>query len=275
MTQATQLSAQQGTTPGTNQRMWGLDSPQMDIDAAHLVVGAEGTVRIPLPAYLIEHEQGLVLFDTSMNPLVCDNPGLVYEEGRPERDMIIGNPEQRIDRQLAKLGYRPEDITHVILSHTHSDHAGGLYLFPQAKFFAGPGELQWQAGHGPSTSHLFNPTDFSDEVKGFDWNTVQAPSHDLFGDGSIIMHHTPGHTPGELSALVRLPSQNIILTGDTVHLREAVEWDEVDPSDWDYDEERASIAKLKHLRDTEQASLWIAHDPRDWEDFGGPLQEIV
>lgn len=274
MTQAIPMTTSAGKAPATSLRMWGLDSPKMRIDAEHLVVGAEGTVEIPLPAYLIEHEQGLVLFDTGMNPLVCEDPALVYGD-RPETSMIIGNPEQRLDRQLAKLGYRPEDITHVLLSHTHSDHAGGLYLFPQAQFFAGPGELQWASGHGPATAHLFNPTDLSDEVMAFNWNTVSAPEHDLFGDGSIVLHHTPGHTPGELSALVRLPSQNIILTGDTVHLREAVEWDAVDPSDWDYDEERKSIAKLKDLRDTQDARLWIGHDPRDWEDFGGALQELV
>ena len=156
MTQATHLAAPSGKSPAANIRMWGLDAPKMDIDAAHLVVGAEGTVRIPLPAYLIEHEQGLVLFDTSMNPLVCDDPALVFGD-RPETSMIVSNPDQRIDRQLAKLGYRPEDITHVVLSHTHSDHAGGLYLFPQAKFFAGPGEFQWAAKPGPESAHLLTP----------------------------------------------------------------------------------------------------------------------
>lgn len=273
MLEASARIASAGTARSTNIRMWGLDSPKMHIDAEHLVVGATGTVDIPLPAYLIEHEQGLVLFDTGMNPLVCEDPALVYGD-RPETSMISGTPEQRIDRQLAKLGYRPEDITHVVLSHTHSDHAGGLYLFPQAQFYAGPGELQWASGHGPATAHLFNPTDLSEEVMGFNWNTVQAPVHDLFGDGAIQIHHTPGHTPGELSALIRLPSQNLILTGDTVHLREAVEWDEVDPSDWDYGEGRASIIKLKEIRDAEDARLWIAHDPRDWEDFGGALREL-
>jgi N-acyl homoserine lactone hydrolase len=244
----------------------------MNIDAAHLVVGAEGTVSIPLPAFLIEHEQGLVLFDTSMNPLVCDDPALVFGD-RPETAMIESNPEQRIDRQLAKLGYRPEDITHVVLSHTHSDHAGGLYLFPRAKFYIGPEEFRWAADPG-ETAYLFQPSDLSDEVKEFDWHDVDPLGTDLFGDGAINILHTPGHTPGELSALVRLPSQNIVLTGDTVHLREAMEWDEVDPSDWDYEAARKSITTLKNLQEDEQAKVWIAHDPRDWDDFGGPLSAI-
>ncbi|WP_205739805.1 N-acyl homoserine lactonase family protein [Georgenia sp. SYP-B2076] len=260
-------------TPTTAARLWALDAPRMNIDAAHLVVGAEGTVSIPLPAFLIEHEQGLVLFDTGMSPLVCEDPALVFGD-RPETAMIESNPEQRIDTQLGRLGYRPEDITHVVLSHTHSDHAGGLYLFPQAKFYIGPEEFRWARGTTNQTDHLFNPADLNDEVKEFDWHEVGPQGLDLFGDGAINVLHTPGHTPGELSSLVRLPSQNIVLTGDTVHLREGMEWDEVDPSDWDYDEARRSIAALKNLQETERAKVWISHDPRDWEDFGGPLKAL-
>lgn len=257
----------------TSLRMWGLDSPKMNIPAEHLVVGGEGLVNIPLPAYVIEHEQGLVLFDTGMDPRVCEDPALVYGD-RPETSMIKGNPEQRIDRQLEKLGYRTQDVTHVVVSHMHADHAGGLHLFPQAKFYVGPGELAWATNPGQETEHLFNPADFNEEVLGFDWTVVQTPVFDLFGDGAIQIHHMPGHTPGQLCALVRLPSQNIVLTGDTVHLREALEWDEVDPSDWDYDVARASITKLKDLGIAEDAKLWVAHDPRDWEEFGGPLKEL-
>jgi glyoxylase-like metal-dependent hydrolase (beta-lactamase superfamily II) len=258
----------------TATRLYGLDSPHMRIDAATMVIGAEGEVTIPMPAYLIEHEQGLVLFDTSMNPAVCDDPASVFGDS-PVADMIISNPEQRLDRQLALLGYRPEDVTHVILSHTHADHAGGLFMFPDAQFHIGPGEFRWAANPREDSAHLFAPSDLTRVVKEYSWNTVDAPSQDLFGDGAIVIHHTPGHTPGELSALVRLPSQNIVLTGDTVHLREALEWDAPDPKDWDFDAARASIATLKRLQIEEQARIWIAHDERDWADFGGPRHPLV
>ena len=67
----------------TANRMWGLDAPKMRIDAAHLVFGGEGTVDIPLPAHVIEHERGLVLFDTGMNPVVNEDPRLLFGD-RPE-----------------------------------------------------------------------------------------------------------------------------------------------------------------------------------------------
>jgi N-acyl homoserine lactone hydrolase len=253
----------------TARRLWALDAPRMTLDAGELVLGAEGSVTIPLPGHLIEHERGLILFDTSMNPLVCDDPRLVFGD-TPVVSMIDAHPEQRIDRQIRLLGFEPSDVTHVILSHTHCDHAGGLYLFPQAKFYAGPGEFEWAANPPAELRHLFLPEDYmSHTVQAFGWNTVSSPVTDLFGDGAIQIYHLPGHTPGELSVLVKLPSQNIVLTGDTVHLREAVQWEAPDPSDWDHDIARESIRKLKQLTAENNAAMWISHEPRDWEDFGG------
>lgn len=255
-------------------RLWGLDSPTMDIDAAHLVIGASGKVKIPLPSFLVEHDQGLVLFDTGMNPVVCEDPALLFGD-RPEASWIAGRPEQRLDTQIRNLSFDISDVTHVVLSHTHCDHAGGLYLFPQAKFFTGPGEFDWARNPDERSAHLFIPEDFSSaKVQSFDWNTVKTPVHDLFGDGSIEVHHMPGHTPGELSMLVRLPNQNIVLTADAVHLREALETGEADPSDWDLDTARETVQRLKVVSAEADARIWISHDPRDWDDFGGPNFEL-
>lgn len=261
------------TPTSTAARLWALDAPTMQIDAAHLVVGAEGTVTIPLPAFLIEHRRGLVLFDTSMTPLVCEDPYQVFGD-RPETRMLRAEPEQRVDRQLARLGFRCEDITHVVLSHTHCDHAGGLYLFKQAQFYIGPDEFRWADRPAADSAHLFLPRDLTPDVRAFQWHEVLPQGTDLFGDGAVQLLHTPGHTPGELSALVRLPSQNIVLTGDTAQLRENLEWNAPDPSDWDHDQAVRSFDRLRALQAVEQAKLWIGHDPRDWADFGGPLTPV-
>ncbi|MGP6169659.1 N-acyl homoserine lactonase family protein [Microbacterium sp. A204] len=254
---------------GTANRMWGLDAPKMRIDAQHLVFGGEGIVEIPLPAHVIEHDEGLVLWDTGMNPIVNEDPRLLFGD-RPESDWIISSPEKRIDTQLSMLGYSTSDVTHVILSHTHSDHAGGISLFPQAKFYIGPGEFAWGRNPAESSAHLFFPEDFDSEyVRTFDWNEVPTEGLDLFGDGAINILHLPGHTPGSLGLLTRLPSQNVLLTGDVAHLRENIEWEEADPSDWDYDEARASIRKMTGIAQAENANVWVPHDSRDWEKFGG------
>ncbi|MGR6520322.1 N-acyl homoserine lactonase family protein [Rhodococcus qingshengii] len=250
-------------------RLWALDAPTMDLAAGDLVVGAEGTITFPLPAFLIEHDRGLILFDTSFAPLLNDDPHAYFGDLADTLN-IVTNPEQRIDRQLSTLGFRTEDVTHVVLSHTHCDHSGGLYLFPQAKFFVGPGEFNWAANPSAMQQHLMRDADLAPTSE-FDWTTIETSEHDLLGDGSIQVLHTPGHTPGELSCLINLPSQSIVLTGDTVHLREGLDREVPDPHDWNPDIGRRSIQTLKRLRDERGARIWIGHDPEDWNEFGGPL----
>lgn len=257
------------TRTATAKRLWALDAPTMNLDAGQLVVGAEGTITFPLPAFLIEHERGLILFDTSFTPALNDDPYSVFGE-LVDVLGIKTNPSHRIDTQIAKLGFRVEDVTHVILSHTHSDHSGGLFLFPSAKFLVGPGEFNWAENPSPAQAHLFRAEDIN-PVRHLDWTTLRGPELDLFGDGSIRILHTPGHTPGELSCVVALPSQSIVLTGDTVHLREALDWEAPDPHDWNPEVGKRSIQLLKKIRDTENARIWIGHDPNDWLEFGGPM----
>ncbi|GAA3884396.1 hypothetical protein GCM10022381_28220 [Leifsonia kafniensis] len=256
-------------TTGTALKLWALDAPTMDLDAGDLVVGASGKVTFPLPAFLIQHDRALILFDTSFSPVLNENPYDYFGDFAAVAN-VQTNPGQRIDRQIASLGFRIEDVTHVVLSHTHSDHSGGLYLFPQAKFYAGPGEFDWARAPSAETAHLFRYSDDLEPVRFFDWTTLEGSSQDLLGDGSITILHTPGHTPGELALVVKLPSQTIVLTGDTVHLRVGYDMMSPDPHDWDKTAAVASIGILKKL-EAEGARIWIGHDPGDWAAFGGPL----
>lgn len=253
-------------TNSTALRLWGLDGVQLTIPAGGMVIGAEGNVTFPLPAFLIQHEQGLVLFDTGFAPLACEDPrayfGPFYDVYHP-----IASPEMRLDRQLARLGFRAEDVTHVVLSHSHSDHSGGLTMFPQAKFFVGPGEFAYALDHPAEGDKYFRYDDEIAPVLDWNWTTVTTPVHDLFGDGALKILHTPGHTPGELSLVVELPSQQMVLTADTVHLRLGLDLMSPDPYDWDKDKSIASLGILKQL-EADGATLWIGHDPGDWAKFG-------
>lgn len=250
---------------GTAKRMWALDSPTFTIDESDLMVGAKGEVTIPMPAYLIEHKRGLVLFDTGLVPASIDDPYGVYGE-LANLTQLKTKPEQRLDRQIEALGYKCSDITHVVLSHSHFDHAGGLYLFPQAKFYAGAGEFGF-AFWPTNVTRVYFRLDDLEQTRNFNWHFIHEPQVDLFGDGSMIILLTPGHTPGELSMLVRLKHRNFILTGDTVHLRAALETETVDPIDWDTAEAVRSLQRLKVIRESADATVWITHDPEDWAEF--------
>jgi N-acyl homoserine lactone hydrolase len=246
-------------------RLWALDSPTFTLDAGTLMYGLTGELTIPLPAYLIEHPRGLVLFDTGLVPAAHDDPYAVYGD-LATFTKLDTRPDQRLDRQLAALGYKTSDVTHVIASHSHLDHTGGLYLFPEARFYAGEGELPfayWPTNVGAG----FFRTDDIEPTRHWNWNYVPGVDVDLFGDGSIVILFTPGHTPGELSLLVRLPSRNFILTGDTAHLRAALEQEIHFPIDADTKEAVRSLRRLKMLRDTADATVWITHDPDDWAEL--------
>ncbi|MFW5470240.1 N-acyl homoserine lactonase family protein [Knoellia sp. CPCC 206435] len=256
---------------GTARRLRALDAPTMTTDASNLVVGAEGRVTFPVPSFLIEHDSGLVLFDTGFAPRFHDDPVGYFGE-LVDVLRIRTNPGQRLDRQLAGLGFDTEDVTHVVLSHGHSDHAGGLGLFPRAVIIIGPGELEWARSPDPASARYFR---WSQDLAPIDqqrWTVVNGPTHDVLGDGAITVLHTPGHTPGQLSLVVRLPSQTIVLTGDTVHLREGLDRLATYPHDWD---PRLAVRSLERLALLERSGhrLWIAHDPDDWAGFG-PLTPL-
>ncbi|MDI3314810.1 MAG: N-acyl homoserine lactonase family protein [Mycobacterium sp.] len=254
------------TAFGTAKRLWALDSPTFTLDKSILMVGASGECTIPMPAYLIEHPKGLVLFDTGLVPAAATDPEGVYGELAGLLGLRF-SPEQAIDRQLQALGYATSDVKYVIVSHTHFDHSGGLYLFPQAEFFVGQGDIRYAYWPDPAGAAFFRQADI-DAARRFRWREIPGVDHDVFGDGSVVILFTPGHTPGELSLLVRLPSRNFILTGDTVHLREALEAVVPMPYDANTEQSLRSIRRLQLLRDSADATVWITHDPQDWAEFG-------
>ncbi len=95
--------------------------------------GSEQMMDIPVPSFLIEHPKGLVLFDTGVNPRVAEDPE-GYWGAAAKFVNVKCTPDLIVDRQIRQHGYRPEDVTHVVVSHLHLDHAGGLALFPNAEF---------------------------------------------------------------------------------------------------------------------------------------------
>jgi glyoxylase-like metal-dependent hydrolase (beta-lactamase superfamily II) len=145
------------------------------------------------------------------------------------------------------------------------DHTGGLSLFPNAKFLVGANEIRFAYWADPAQRPFFIMDDLV-PTRGFDWLEV-ADDYDLFGDGSLQMLKTPGHTPGECTLLVTLPSRKFVLTGDTVHTRQDLAEEKPMVIDYDPAQAVASLKRLKRLRDEHHATIWIPHDIDDWHDF--------
>lgn len=249
-------------------RMWALESPTFKVDSGLLVVGATGFTSIPMPSYLIEHPRGLVLFDTGIHPDAVSDPVAFFGADFAAAAELTPSEDLRLDSQIRKTGHELSDVTHVIASHMHFDHAGGLFLFPKAKFFAGAGERRYAYMPEGAGKGFYDRRDLV-ASEDFDWYDIPSTDVDFFNDGAIRVLFTPGHSPGELSLLVRLPSRTIILTGDTAHARESIDTGIPSPAAYDTVAASASLRKLRLWRETSGAEIWTGHDPRDWSDFVG------
>jgi N-acyl homoserine lactone hydrolase len=249
----------------TARRMWCLDSPTATVDKGLALLGATGTLGIRFTSFLIEHDRGLVLFDTGLDPRAAVDAEEVYGE-RARRMSIRFTNEQRIPTQLRQLGYSVEDVTDVVLSHVHYDHVGGVNDFPHARIYVGEGELPYAWWPDPHTRGNYDYR-ILEQARTLRWHEVDF-DFDLFGDGSVTAVRTPGHTPGHLSLVVRLPSRNFVLTGDCVVAREGLETLFPMPFNVDIRASIRSVRKLLLIEQSADATIWVGHDGRDFAAHG-------
>jgi N-acyl homoserine lactone hydrolase len=258
---------------GTASRLWALEGPTFTLGADFLVLHEKGDVTIPVPCFLIEHPRGLVLFDTGIIPEASEDPLSVYSAETLEFNHLRYAPHQRVDRQIESLGFEVTDVGHVVVSHLHDDHTGGLRFFPHAQLYVGEGELPHAYWPHPPQRNLFRYRDI-DPTRGFNWHELPG-DHDVFGDGSVVVLRFPGHTPGSSGLLVRLPNRNLILTGDAVHLRAAIDKTMPMGGDWTTMESVRSIRRMVRLARALPADIWICHDPQDWEHYTSGGRELT
>lgn len=260
------------TEHATATRMWALEGPTITMPAGSLVLGESGIVTIPVPVFLIEHPRGIVLFDTGIAVEAVEDQLAVFTEEDLSGATVGYVEHQRPDHQIRAVGFELSDVTHVVLSHLHHDHSGGMVHFPGAEFFVGIGELPHSYWPDPAQRALFRRADI-DPVRDFSWNEIPG-DFDLFGDGSVVILALPGHTPGSVGLQVRLPSRTFILTGDAVHLRVALEKVRPMGSDWNTHASVESVHRLRRLAAAVDGEIWINHDPEDWEKFTADGNEL-
>ena len=196
--------------------------------------------------YLIRHSKGLLLWDTGISDAVAAMPnGLVTANGA-----IIQSRAKTLAAQLTELGVKPADVTYVAVSHTHGDHVGNIGQFPTSTVLIQGAEYDWaMAGQ--------NKPAFVDSQK------IQklTGDHDVFGDGSVTIITTPGHTPGHQSLLVKLPKTGaLVLSGDAVHFQDNWTHKRVPSMNTNKDQTLASLERIARVLADQKATLWINHD---------------
>lgn len=212
-------------------------------------------VDIPYFFYLVEHPQGLVLFDSGGHPSLIDAP---RERLGPAADAFELTMETGDDvvSQLALLGVKPADVGHVAHSHLHYDHAGGVEFFPHAEFYVQRSELEFARNPPVYQRDIYIPADFEHPVR---WREIDG-DHDIFGDGRVVLFPTPGHSRGHQSLLVRLEGRAVILVADAAYMPRNLTERVLPAIVWNPDAMVASWDRIDELARSEDAELIFTHD---------------
>ena len=209
----------------------------------------------PFFFYLIEHPRGLVLFDSGLHPMMrTDLRGRIGDLA--DTFVVEMAEDDDVVSQLAKLNVRPDDVEHVIQSHLHFDHAGGLEFLRHAQVYLQEQELRFARNPPIYQRDIYVPADFEHDLK---WYLVHG-DHDLFGDGTIHILSTPGHTAGHQSVLVRLESRSIMLLSDASYLVGKMRQRLLPAVVWSPDAMVASWAKIEAIEQETGAELVCTHE---------------
>lgn len=218
--------------------------------------------------YLVEHPEGLALFDTGVSYDLVQKPGEYGQFGAPFLEEFCASVEltaaETPPNQLADVGVSPDEIDYVVLSHLHVDHAGNLGAFPDAEFVVQRRELEYAWWPYGVQRRFYLDGDFG-VLRSPEYDVLDVDGdYDVFGDGSVVCLATAGHTPGHQSLRVELEGAGtVILGGDIAHLQRGYEEELLAPFDWNEQRAIESIRDVRRLADRANASVYLTHDVDD------------
>lgn len=226
-------------------------------------------IKIPINMWIIDHPKGVVVYDTGNNVAISDG-GCPSHWSQGSCDFLAPSQtrDDVIDRQLRKVGFSVDDVKVVITSHSHLDHIGNIEMFPDAIHVLQKKELYqawWpEKFQRPSGAHVM--ADY-DEAREYNYYAIEG-DYDLFGDGTVMILSTPGHTLGHQSVKLNLPRMGpVILSQDAIWMEENLEGY---PAGLNYSilDYTNSVNRLKMMSDIEDAPLWMGHSMKQYSSMG-------
>ncbi|GAB1265370.1 N-acyl homoserine lactonase family protein [Aurantivibrio infirmus] len=186
---------------------------------------------------------------------------MIWDAGQPDNGDARA-PKTNLVGLLAELKIKPEQVKYLGISHYHGDHVGQAPLLPQSTLLIGKGD--WDVLTGASPNRMANPAPFAHWISGGGKVEAVPVDKDVFGDGTVIMLNTPGHTPGHHSLLVKLKTMgNVLISGDLAHFHENYSSNGVPTFNTDRADTLASFDRFKNIAKNLNATVIIQHDARD------------
>lgn len=229
--------------------------------------GKEWTEWLPIYAWVIEHQEGLIVVDTGETARTAEAG--YFPRWQPYYKLAVRmdvSPEQEIGLQMKKLGLDPEDVKQVILTHLHTDHAGGMHHFPNSKFLVSEKEYRSALGlPGMIQGYLPHrwPEWFSPQFIHFEHKGIGPfeESYSVTKAGDVTIVPTPGHTPNHTSVIVKIDEISYFLAGDTSYTQDLLLEKHPDGVSPNPEIARQTIDKILQYSKSEPTVYLPTHDP--------------
>jgi N-acyl homoserine lactone hydrolase len=203
-------------------------------------------------SYLIVHPRGTVMVDSGGIP-----DGDFKDDGNPVTEGIMTATKPLLP-QLAAAGYAPRDVTYFVMSHYHSDHTANANEFASATWIVQKAERDFMFGEGPQG--IIQPATYA-ALRNAKTRILNNEDFDVFGDGTVVVLSTPGHTQGHQVVAVKLANRGtVVLGGDLYHYPEERTTGRTPTFEFDAAQSKVSRARVEQYLKDNKAMLWIEHD---------------
>jgi glyoxylase-like metal-dependent hydrolase (beta-lactamase superfamily II) len=210
------------------------------------------TKNMSIASFLVVHPKGTMMWDTGAVPDTAFKPG-----GGPAM-LRYATSTRPLRAQLAEIGYAPEDINYLVLSHFHWDHIGNSNLFAGSTWLVRQADKDIMFSDPPSPRT--EPANFS-ALKNSKTVIITKDEYDVFGDGTVVIKSAPGHSPGHQVLFLKLAKTGpVVLSGDLYHYPEERKLNLIPTTEFNAEQSAASRAAVEAFLKKTGAQLWIQHD---------------
>jgi len=257
------LIGQQARPVPLTPRLYVFDCGTLDIaDTGRFRLKREevATDKLSVGCYLVAHPRGTLIWDTGAVPdsMVTGSAPVRYRIALPgdqERFVMLG---KSLKTQLAEAGFKPADITHVVLSHYHYDHSANTNDFASATWLVR--QVERDAMFAAKPPDLVQPGTYS-ALRGSKTTIIKSDDYDVFGDGTVVIKLAPGHTPGhQVLSLKLAQTGRVVLSGDLYHYPEERTLGRIPTFDDNQEQTAKTRVALDAFLKKNNAQLWIQHD---------------